>query len=82
VSVVTIFQYVGIGWVSLLLFIITAKGALKKIHYSEIRAISRTFDKKLYVFIMIFIVNALHNKFGGILEFFYRNRNFLIFNSI
>ncbi|EEW1635835.1 hypothetical protein ABCV45_001636 [Escherichia coli] len=66
VSVVTIFQYVGIGWVSLLLFIITAKGALKKIHYSEIRAISRTFDKKLYVFIMIFIVNALHNKFGGI----------------
>ncbi|MHC9004190.1 MATE family efflux transporter [Enterobacter adelaidei] len=63
VSQISIIQFIIIAIVSLVFFVIFADF---KFNFQFLLVNGFVFDKKILVFLMIFIVNALHNRYGGI----------------
>ncbi|MBT1797961.1 hypothetical protein QCN18_03605 [Enterobacter kobei] len=63
VSQISIIQFIIIAIVSLVFFVLFADF---KFNFQFLLVNGFVFDKKIVVFLMIFIVNALHNRYGGI----------------
>ncbi|WP_407235524.1 hypothetical protein [Escherichia coli] len=73
VNQITITQFIVYGGISfVILFIFKDKLKFKAVFSKNIFSCFH-FDKTLYVFILIFTINALHNKYGGLFLRHYSN---------